>query len=197
MKPFSEACEQNKEPILEVLKTELAASRRVLEIGSGTGQHAVHFARHLPHLRWQTSDLPDGHEGIRAWLSEAGLGNVDPPLALDVAHGAWPAAHYDAVFTANTTHIMGWQEVQALFAGLNGVLEAGGLFVLYGPVNYEGRYTSASNARFDQWLKARDPRSAIRDFEAMDALATAAGMRLSADYAMPANNHLLVWRRGA
>lgn len=197
MKPFSEACEQNKEPILEVLTTELAGYRRILEIGSGTGQHAVHFARGLPHLRWQTSDLPGAHDGIRAWLTESGLSNVDPPLALDVAHGPWPEARYDAAFTANTAHIMGWPEVQAMFAGVNGVLEVDGLFILYGPVNYEGRYTSASNARFDQWLKARDPRSGIRDFEAMDALATAAGMHLSADHAMPANNHLLVWQRGS
>ncbi len=195
MKPFSEACEQNKAPILEVLRRELGGCRNVLEIGSGTGQHAVHFAHGLPHLRWQTSDLPQTHDGIHAWLDEADLTNVEPPLVLDVAHGPWPAERYDAVFTANTAHIMGWREVRSLFAGLDGVLNPDGLFILYGPVNYSGAYTSASNARFDQWLKARDPRSGIRDFEAMNELATAGGLRLAADYPMPANNRTLIWRR--
>jgi len=196
MKPFSEACEQNKDPILAVLRQELARCRSVLEIGSGTGQHAVHFGRHLPHLTWQTSDLAELHPGIMAWLKGAGLDNVLPPLALDV-NGAWPAARFDAVFSANTTHILSWPQVQRMFGGIGEMLEAGGVFCLYGPFNYGGRYTSPSNARFDMWLRARDPASGVRDFEALDALATDAGMRLACDHEMPANNRILVWHKTA
>jgi cyclopropane fatty-acyl-phospholipid synthase-like methyltransferase len=195
MKPFAESCEENKLPILEVLREEFAAVRRVLEIGSGTGQHAVFFAAQLPHLDWQTSDVAEYHAGIRAWIDDAGLANVRAPLMLDVAHDVWPDAAYDGVFSANTTHIMGWPEVEAMIAGIGRVLEPGGRFCLYGPFNYGGRFTSESNARFDQWLKARDPRSGVRDFEDLDRLAGAAGLRLAQDYAMPANNRTLVWVR--
>lgn len=197
MKPFAESCEQNKWPILEVLQTEFASVTRVLEIGSGTGQHAVFFAGQLPHLLWQTSDVVEHHAGIHAWLDEADLANVRAPLQLDVRHDAWPAESYDGVFSANTTHIMGWPEVEAMFAGIGSVLEPGGRFCLYGPFNYGGKYTSESNARFDQWLKARDPKSGVRDFEELNRLATAAGMRRSQDYAMPANNRTLVWIKTA
>lgn len=195
MKPFAESCEENKLPILAVLRTEFAAVTRVLEIGSGTGQHAIFFARELPHLTWQTSDVAEYHPGIRAWIGDAALDNVRAPLTLDVARDVWPAATYDGVFSANTTHIMGWPEVEAMFAGIGTVLETGGRFCLYGPFNYGGDYTSASNARFDQWLKARDPRSGVRDFEALNRLAEAAGLRLLKDYAMPANNRTLVWMK--
>lgn len=197
MKPFAESCEENKLPILAVLRTEFAAVTRVLEIGSGTGQHAVFFARELPHLTWQTSDVAEYHPGIRAWIEDAALDNVRAPLTLDVAHDTWPAATYDGVFSANTAHIMGWPEVEAMFAGIGTVLEAGGRFCLYGPFNYGGEYTSASNARFDQWLKARDPRSGVRDFEALNRLAETAGLRLLKDYAMPANNRTLAWMKVA
>ncbi|MFP5507298.1 MAG: DUF938 domain-containing protein, partial [Gammaproteobacteria bacterium] len=192
---FAESCEENKLPILAVLRTEFAAVTRVLEIGSGTGQHAIFFARELPHLTWQTSDVAEYHPGIRAWIGDAALDNVRAPLTLDVARDVWPAATYDGVFSANTTHIMGWPEVEAMFAGIGTVLETGGRFCLYGPFNYGGDYTSASNARFDQWLKARDPRSGVRDFEALSRLAEAAGLRLLKDYAMPANNRTLVWMK--
>jgi len=194
-KPFSEACEQNKHPILEVLREVLANSNRVLEIGSGTGQHAVFFGAQLPHLTWQTSELPENHSGIRAWLAEARLANVLPPLALNVADPVWPVAEVDAVFSANTAHIMAWPEVETMFAGSTHVLAAGGRLCLYGPFNYHGDYTSKSNAQFDAWLKGRDPRSGIRDFEALDALAQHHGMTLLGDYAMPVNNRTLVWEK--
>ena len=195
MKPFAESCQQNRAPILEVLRAELADKSRLLEIGSGTGQHAVYFAPEFPRLLWQTSDLAELHSGIRAWLDEAALGNVLPPVTLDVCADAWPQDGYDAVFSANTAHIMSWQQVACLFRGVGRILQAGGVFCLYGPFNYDGRYTSESNARFDAWLKSRDPLSGVRDFEAVDELARAAGLVLKCDYAMPANNRTLVWSR--
>lgn len=195
MKPFAESCEQNKQPILEVLRKEFATAHRVLEIGSGTGQHAVFFAAEFPHLTWQTSDVAEYHPGILAWQTDSGLKNIQAPLTLNVATDSWPEEQYDAVFSANTVHIMGWPEVEAMFAGIVSILEARGRFCLYGPFNYGGKFTSESNARFDQWLKARDPRSGVRNFEDLDRLANAAGMQLAQDYAMPANNRILVWSK--
>ncbi len=194
-KPFAESCEQNRDPILAVLREVFADCRLVLEIGSGTGQHAVYFGAELPHLRWQTADVPQHHTGIRAWLDEAALPNVLPPIPLDVGQPGWRSGRYDAVFSANTLHIMGWPEVEAFFAGVGEVLEAGGVLAVYGPFNYGGTFTSESNARFDTWLKARDPASGVRDFEAVDTLARAQGLALQQDIAMPANNRTLVWRR--
>jgi len=193
-KPFAESCAENRAPILEVLRGRFADRSRVLEIGSGTGQHAVYFAEAMPHLTWQTSERCENHGGIQAWLAEARLPNVLPPLDLDVC-GPWPEASYDAAFSANTVHIMAWEAVGAMFDGLGRVLEPAALFCLYGPFNYNGAYTSESNARFDQWLKARDPLSGIRDVAALDALARAAGMERVGDHAMPANNRTLVWRK--
>lgn len=193
MKPYSESCDQNRAPILEILRLELADRSRLLELGSGTGQHAVYFAPEFPDLIWQTSDVAGLHAGIVAWLRDAGSTNILPPLALDVCRDRWPDSSYDAVFSANTVHIMAWPEVECLFEGIGRVLEDGGVFCLYGPFNYEGRYTSASNARFDDWLKQRDPSSGVRDFEALDGLAQLAGMQLKKDYEMPANNRTLVW----
>ncbi len=194
-KPFSQASERNQQPILEILRDVLAHSVQILEIGSGTGQHAVFFARHLPHLQWHTSDLPDQHAGILAWIAEAALPNVRPPLDLDVDARTWPVRDMDAVFSANTVHIIAWPQVQRMFQGVGRTLKAEGLFCLYGPFNYAGRFTSDSNAQFDVWLKQRDARSGIRDFEALDALAQEQGMRLAQDIAMPANNRILVWRK--
>jgi cyclopropane fatty-acyl-phospholipid synthase-like methyltransferase len=194
-KPFAESCVQNREPIIAVLRDVFADRRRVLEIGSGTGQHAVYFAPELPHLVWQTADVTQHHAGIRAWLEEAALPNVLPPLALDVNQPDWPGERYDAVFSANTLHIMGWPEVEKFFAGVGAVLEPGGVLAVYGPFNYNGAFTSDSNARFDAWLKSRDPASGVRDFEAVDALAHAQGLALQQDVAMPSNNRTLVWRR--
>lgn len=195
MKPYSESCEQNRAPIQAVLDEVFADRTHVLEIASGTGQHAVHFGRALPHLTWQTSELPKNHAGIHAWLDEAALPNVLPPLAIDVNDTIWPVGPVDAVFNANTVHIVSWPEVERLFAGIGRVLEVGGLLCLYGPFNYGGRYTAESNARFDVWLKNRDPDSGVRDFEALNALAEAQGMRLHKDVDMPSDNHTLVWRR--
>ena len=194
-KPFSQACENNKRPILEVLRRYLGDGGTVLEIGSGTGQHAVFFGAELPDLVWQCSDLPAGHAGIRRWLEDARLPNVRPPLALDVTTTDWTVGPVDAVFSANTAHIMHWPAVESLFEGVGRLLPEAGLLVVYGPFNYRGAYTSPSNARFDQWLKSRDPGSGIRDFEALDRLARRAGLGLQQDFAMPANNRILCWRR--
>lgn len=195
-KPFSAACERNREPILAVLKQHFSDRRQVLEVGSGTGQHAVHFAAALPHLVWQTSDRAAYHAGIRAWLDDAALPNARLPLLLDVT-GAWPPQTFDALYTANTLHIMAWAEVKQLFAALPEVLAADAVVSVYGPFNYGGVFTSDSNTAFDADLKSRDPKMGLRDFEAVDALAQAVGLRLVQDYALPANNRCIVWRRVA
>ncbi len=192
-KPYSESCEQNQAPILAILREVFADRSHVLEIGSGTGQHAVYFGEALPHLRWQTADVVQYHPGIIAWLTEAGLPNVIRPLELDVNQNAWHAGRYDAVFSANTLHIMSVQEVEKFFIGVGQVLEPQGVLVVYGPFNYNGQFTSESNARFDQWLKARNPASGVRDFEALDKLARNQGLSLQQDCLMPANNRTLVW----
>lgn len=195
-KPHAPACDRNRDPILAVLREHFADRRQVLEIGSGTGQHAVYFAKALPHLTWQASDVAENLPGIRAWLGEAALPNTPPPLTLDV-NGAWPPVSFDAVFTANTLHIMSWAEVQQFFARLNASAAADFKLALYGPFNYGGRFTSDSNAAFDASLKSRGAHMGIRDFEAVSSLAEAAGLSLVADVAMPANNRMLVWRRSA
>lgn len=195
MKPFSESCEQNRQPIFSVISPLLKDCQRLLEIGSGTGQHAVYFSRDLPHLNWQTSDVGENHAGIVQWISESGLTNILPPLTLDTRHDSWPQQNYDAVFSANTCHIMHWPDVEAFIAGVGKVLQSGGRFMLYGPFNYNGSYTSDSNQRFDQWLKDRDPDSGIRDFEALDQLCKTAGLFLVEDFEMPVNNRLLYWQK--
>ena len=201
MKPYSEACEKNKAPILQVLKEIFAERKRVLEIASGTGQHAVHFGQALPHLTWQTSELAQNLNGIQAWLDEAQLPNVLAPLALDVndarwdandAH--WPVTQVDAIFNANTVHIISWPEVEHLFAHITSVIAPGGCVCFYGPYNYGGQFTSESNARFDDWLKSRDPASGVRDFETVDELAASHGLTLQQDITMPSNNRILVWQ---
>jgi cyclopropane fatty-acyl-phospholipid synthase-like methyltransferase len=195
MKNYSEACEENKLPILEVIQKEFAESKSILEIGSGTGQHAVFFAEHLPHILWQPSDIINSHASIIAWINDSQLDNVLPPLELDVAKNHWPQQTFDGLFSANTVHIMAWTEVNELFSGLDHVLNRHGKFCLYGPFNYQGKYTSASNAHFDDWLKSRDPLSGIRDFEAVNELAGKAGLTLLNDYEMPVNNRILVWEK--
>ena len=194
-KPFSPACERNRDPILEVLQVHFANARNVLEIGSGTGQHAVHFAAAMPWLTWQCSDRAGNLPGTAQWLDEAMLPNTPPPIELDVATGPWPMQTFDAVFSANTLHIMGWSEVEALFAGLDKVLADAATLVIYGPFNYRGDFSSDSNRAFDASLRARDPRMGIRDVEAVDALARGIGLVLVDDVAMPANNRCRVWRR--
>ncbi|MCW0372281.1 class I SAM-dependent methyltransferase [Xanthomonas sacchari] len=197
-RPYAPSCDRNRDPILQVLQRQFADRRQVLEIGSGTGQHAVHFAAALPQLTWQCSERAEHLPGIAQWLEAAALPNTPSALALDVREGPWPRTGYDAVFTSNTLHIMGWDAVQAFFAGVGQLLanSADGMLVVYGPFNYGGAFTSDSNRDFDAWLKARDPASGIRDAEAVDALAQAQGLALQEDVAMPANNRCLVWRRG-
>jgi SAM-dependent methyltransferase len=194
-KPFSQACENNKAPILAVLEQHLAGVSSLLEIGSGTGQHAAFFASRLPHLTWQASDQGQHLPGIRVWQQEADLPNLPPPLELDVNDWPWPVSETEAVFSANTTHIMSWPSVKRLLAGVGRVLLPGGLFLLYGPFRYDGRHTSDSNAAFDRMLRERDPDSGVRDIEAVVLHADRAGLEVMADHAMPANNRLLVWRR--
>jgi cyclopropane fatty-acyl-phospholipid synthase-like methyltransferase len=169
----------------------------VLEIGSGTGQHAVHFAAAMPSLVWQTSDVADSLPGIRAWLDDAKLANTPVPFVLDVGGDDWPATRFDAVFSANTLHIMGWPEVERFFAALDRVTTRDAKLAIYGPFNHGGAFTSASNAAFDASLKARAPHMGIRDVEAVDALAREAGFAMIDDVAMPANNRTLVWQRHA
>jgi len=201
---WSEACERNREPILAVLQRHLHDRTRVLEIGSGTGQHAAYFAAQLPHLHWQASDHPDYLPGIAERLAEAALPNAPAPWPLQAVLSPHPGLAplpapplgFDAVFSANTLHIMSWAHVQALFAALPALLRHGALLAVYGPFNYGGRYTSDSNAQFDSWLKARDPRSGIRDSEAVQALAADNGFTRLGDVAMPSNNRLLLWRLG-
>lgn len=197
--PFAQACENNQASIFTILQTALQGSQHVLEIGSGTGQHSVYFAPRLPHLTWQTSDLTENHPGIQAWHAAHGAPNLRAPLEFDLASSHWPtpAAEpgFDAVFTSNTCHIVAWPLVQRMFKLVGTHLPAGGVFAIYGPFNYGDRFTSDSNQAFDAWLRQRDARSGLRDFEAVLALAEQHGMQLQHDEAMPANNRSLVFRK--
>ena len=197
MRPSSQACENNRQPILEVISPLLKDIDHLLEIGSGTGQHARFFAESMPWLTWQPSDLEDNHPGIEAWREDYARDNLPSPLGIDVTNADWGLELPAALFTANSLHIMPWSAVQALFRYLGTAAPAGHLLLVYGPFNYGGSYTSDSNARFDQWLADMHPGGGIRDFEAVDKLAAAAGYRLLQDSAMPANNRLLAWQRGA
>jgi cyclopropane fatty-acyl-phospholipid synthase-like methyltransferase len=196
-KPFSQACENNQSFILDILSPLLSPDQRVLEVGSGTGQHAVYFAANMPAVQWQCSDRRENLDGINAWLNDAELDNLAPPLALDARDVDWPQPAFDAIYSANTLHIMSWHEVELLFTHLRKSLKETGLLCIYGPFKYHGEYTSPSNAGFDQWLKQRNPQSGIRDFEAVNTLAEKIGLALQADHAMPANNRLLVWQSQA
>ncbi|WP_116473031.1 DUF938 domain-containing protein [Zobellella maritima] len=193
-KPFSQACENNKRPILAVLAQVFDRPGVVLEIGSGTGQHGVFFAERLTHLYWQPSDRAENIPGMSLWFADAGLPNLLPPLVLDVTQDHWPAGQYQGVFTANTLHIMAWSEVEAMFARLVGVLAQGASLCIYGPFNYEGRFTSPSNRAFDAMLRDQVPHMGIRDITDVTELAERHGLGLQADHAMPANNRLLVFK---
>lgn len=184
-------------PILDVLREEFRERSRVLEIGSGTGQHAVYFAQDLRHLEWQTSELPGQHAAIHAWLEHARLPNVLPPLELNVRTAELGERTYDAVFSANTAHIMDIGAVRAMFELTGRILEQNGVFCLYGPFRFEGRYTSESNAAFDASLRERDASMGVRDLAELDRFATAAGLVRTRLYAMPANNHIAVWAKPA
>ncbi|MDP5052580.1 MAG: class I SAM-dependent methyltransferase [Congregibacter sp.] len=193
--PFSQAAENNCGPIVAELQRLLVDARTVLEIGSGTGQHAVAFAAAMPALRWQPSEHPDSLGYLQPRCAQSRLKNLAAPIPLDICQSVWPPWP-DAVYTANTLHIVAKEVVQALFSVCGSQGTTGSQLIVYGPFNYGGQYTSESNANFDLWLKDRNPQSAIRDFEWVDSLAAAAGYVLSEDIAMPANNRLLVWRRG-
>ncbi|MEN9866412.1 MAG: hypothetical protein RL748_2002 [Pseudomonadota bacterium] len=197
MKQHSGACERNQQPILQVLRQVFASAQRVLEIGSGTGQHAVYFAPQLPHLAWQTSDLEHNHPSIQAWINDSPSPNLLPPLVLDMAAARWPTDPFDAAFTANTCHIMNWVEVEAMFDGVGNLLPANGVFAVYGPFNYDGKFTSDSNARFDASLREFAPHMGIRDMGDLQRLARQHGLQLEQDIDMPANNRILVWRKVA
>jgi SAM-dependent methyltransferase len=190
-KPYSESCDQNKDPILSVISPLFSTCSNVLEIGSGTGQHAVYFAKKMPHLKWHSSDCLSYHEGINMWLADAGVANVVPPFELNVTSSPWPVFDVDAVFTANSIHIMHQQDIVNLMNGVGKLLKPDGSLVIYGPFNYNGLYTSASNESFDQWLKDRDPFSGIKHFEEIECLANNNGMRFVEDYEMPVNNRIL------
>ena len=188
------SCARNREPILAQLRRMLADSRQLLEIGSGTGQHAVYFAPRLPHVTWQTSDRDENLPDIRAWLAAEPAPNLPAPISLDVC-GDWPPSAVDTIFTANTLHIMSPAAVAALFARLPQGLLPGGRLIVYGPMKIRGEFIGSSNAQFDQNLRERDPARGIRDLEWLDELAAKAGLRREELNFLPANNQLVVWRR--
>jgi SAM-dependent methyltransferase len=195
MKQFSQACQRNQEPILEVLQEVLADAERVLEVGSGTGQHAVFFARHLPHLVWQPSDRPGSLDSVQAWRDDAALDNVCEPVALDLFEESWPVGEFDAFFSANVIHIAPLEATERLFSHAKEHLRSGGLVLFYGPFRYAERPLEPSNERFDHWLRERDPDSGVRLFEDIEAFAHRHGFTLVDDRAMPANNRMLVWQK--
>lgn len=192
--PFSQACENNKSYILEILREAFADRSQVLEIASGTGQHACHFAANMPWLQWQPTELSQNLPVLHPRCAAYGGDNLLSEQALDVCDQPWPVAVPDALFSANSLHIMAFSAVEKFFGALATQAGDDTVLAIYGPFNYRGQYTSPSNARFDQWLAQQHPDSAIRNFEDVDRLAAAAGFSLQADHAMPANNRLLVWR---
>lgn len=194
LKNFNQSCEKNKEPILEKLKIDLADSTTILEIGSGSGQHALYFGEQLPHLHWQTTEIAALVPALSDNLQTKPLPNVPSPAVLDVSQHPWPVGPVSAIFSANTLHIMAWGHVENFFAGVGKALQADGRLCIYGPFRYQNDYTSESNAKFDLWLKERDSHSGIRDFEAVDLLARRQGLELLVDHQMPSNNQLIVWK---
>lgn len=193
MKQFSPSCERNKEPILAILREVLNQPALAVEIGSGSGQHAVHFARGLPHVEWQPTDVAENLTSIHAWGAEAGLKNLRKPLALDLFSDEWPVTEAQALICINTIHIVSWEGVEKLFAGAGRLLTSGGIMYVYGPYRYANRPLESSNEKFDSWLKARDPASGIRLFDDINRLAGQNGLTLAGDRAMPASNRSLWW----
>lgn len=193
--PFAVAAARNARPILGVVEHELAGCAEVLEIGSGTAQQAVVFASEMPWLQWQTSDLAEYHDAIRAQLANAELSNVAPPLLLDVLNADPVPDRYDAVYASNTAHIMSQDAVESMFDYVGKTLKAGGLFILYGPFRLDGEFTTESNAAFDGNLRAQDPSMGLRDLEVLDGLAAGSGLRRRRMFAMPSNNFLLIWAK--
>ncbi len=194
-KPYAEACDENGPHILQILQAKLPARGELLEIGSGTGQHAVMFAKALSGISWHTSDMAEMHEGIRMWLDEVRLPNIHPPIALDVINDPWPEQTFDAIYSANTAHIMPEEAVEAMFQGVARALKPGAPFLLYGPFMYDGEHTSESNWRFDRWIRSWEAHRGIRDVSWLIQLAEPLGLALEKDIEMPVNNRILVWRQ--
>ncbi|WP_340677293.1 DUF938 domain-containing protein [Paraglaciecola sp.] len=191
-KPFSQACENNKEPILKVLIQHFAQCKRVLEIGSGTGQHGVYFAKNLSHLAWHTSDASSNHAGIQLWINANPSANLHPPFSLVIGQDSWPVTPYDGIFSANTAHIMQKHEAKLMMELIAEALPKGGVFCQYGPFNQDGHYSSQSNADFDLHLKSQGY-GGIRDIE--DLQYWGRGLELCDQISMPANNLTLVWKK--
>jgi len=195
-KPFSESCERNKEPILEVLQQVITKKdQRLLEVGTGTGQHAVHMAPHFPWLDWYPTDMSDKIAGMSLWFSEAKIPNIQKPVRLDVSSDDFPKLKFDVVFTANTLHIMSWKSCKSFFKLLGNRLREGSRAVFYGPFKYNGEHTSESNAKFDDWLKEQNPESGVRNFDDIARAMEKNGFYLVEDIQMPANNRTLVFQR--
>ncbi len=192
-RPNAPAVERNKNAILDVIRDEFKYCGSILEIGSGTGQHAIFFAGHMPWLTWQTSDLPANHDGISAWLQYANLDNVKAPIVLDVEQPLRINDRFDGAFSANTAHIMSFAVVECMIDKVAQCLIDGGKFCLYGPFNHKGEFTSESNMEFDANLKIQDPEMGIRDLEDLDAVAEEYALHRAYLYAMPANNMIAVW----
>lgn len=192
MRKYSQACEQNKEPILNILKQVFKNNKKILEIGSGTGQHAAYFSRHLPHLIWQPSDLKENHSSIESWMEED-ITNIEKPIELDISQHPWPSVSVDGIFVANVFHIISWEVITHFFLGVDEILNKNGVVLIYGPFSYAGKHTSQSNEDFDRYLKQRDPLSGVRDIVDLDNLAQSVGLKLIEDYPMPVNNRCLVW----
>lgn len=195
MKPVAEACLRNQQPIAEALASVLERPGHWLELGSGTGQHGVFLAQRHPHIVWQLTDIDEAQAGLQAWQTDAGLPNLPPPRELDVARHRPPAERYDGVFTANTVHFVGWPVVEGLLNCASSVLESGGWFVVYGPFNRNGQFTSKGNAALDGWLRSRDPASGIKDDTAVIELARDYGLTFDRDQTMPANNRMLFFSK--
>ncbi|RUO33355.1 DUF938 domain-containing protein [Aliidiomarina soli] len=194
--PFSQACENNKRPIFEILSKALSEPGSVLEVGSGSGQHAEFFAQQLPHIRWQCSDVEANLPGLQARIREAQLENLPAALAFDVNRQQIISGRFDLVYSANTLHIMSWPTVVRFFKTLPALLNEHGSVWIYGPFNYGGLYTSGSNELFDQSLKSRNAGMGIRDIEKVQQLAHSQGFTHLQDYQMPANNRLLRFYKG-
>ncbi len=195
MNRSSSACERNKDPILSVLREIAPSAGLVLEIGSGTGRHAAYFAPYFPRLQWQPTDLSANLPGIRAWRAAAGAPNLNEPMVLDLFAERWPVAAADMIVCINVIHIVSWEGVERLFAGVANILPTGGVMYVYGPYRYRGRQLEPSNERFDRMLRERHSHSGVREFEAVDGLAASAGLRLAGDRPMPANNRSIWWIR--
>jgi len=194
-KPFAPSCERNRDPIRDVLKRVLTGSGLLLEVGSGTGQHAAYLAKDFPAYKWQPTDLPENLEVINAWAVESDTDNILPALALDLRKHDWPVESADAILCINTIHIVSWRLVENLFRGAGKVLKPGRVMYVYGPFEYSDHPLEPTNAEFNEWLKMRDPKSGIRKFEDVNRLAQENGLVLEGDEAMPANNRSIWWRK--